>query len=301
MPIEFVCQGCGKSLRVQDDASGKQARCPNCGHLNAVPLVAPSPELEPQRDASQSDNPYAAPATAMPQVKPSPQAGGPIVNVPVDVGQIMNHAWQVWRDNLGLLVGVTLVVGAINLGLAIPLGIAQAALEEAGERGLAGGIGALGQIASNLISIYLGIGQVQISLALARGQQAEFGQLFAGGPRFIPVFVVSLLLGLLVVLGMVACIVPGVLLAIMFWPAYYLAVDGKADIIESFSVARIISENNWLTIVAMAAASMGITLVGLLAFCVGVIFAAPLVTMLWTSGYLMMSGQLAGGQDRGIE
>jgi hypothetical protein len=38
--------------------------------------------------------------------------------------------------------------------------------------------------------------------------------------------------------------------------------------------------------------SVGIIIVGLLAFCVGIILAAPLVSVLWATAYLMMSGQL---------
>jgi hypothetical protein len=39
--------------------------------------------------------------------------------------------------------------------------------------------------------------------------------------------------------------------------------------------------------------SIAVIIQGLMAACIGVIFAAPLVVMLWATAYLMMSGQLS--------
>ncbi|MCU0961955.1 MAG: hypothetical protein MUF48_17815, partial [Pirellulaceae bacterium] len=73
MPIDFPCSVCGQMLRVGDDASGRQARCPNCQSVMTVPgggatPAAPEPaawnpfaESPVGADAS---NPYAAPQPA---------------------------------------------------------------------------------------------------------------------------------------------------------------------------------------------------------------------------------------------
>ena len=37
MPIETICQGCAKKLRVPDEYAGNQARCPACGTIYTVP------------------------------------------------------------------------------------------------------------------------------------------------------------------------------------------------------------------------------------------------------------------------
>jgi DNA-directed RNA polymerase subunit RPC12/RpoP len=72
MPIEFHCAGCQKQLRVQDDAAGKRARCPQCGAIVEVPSAKsadlfdfsaePSPAVA--APPSYSDNPFDAPQTA---------------------------------------------------------------------------------------------------------------------------------------------------------------------------------------------------------------------------------------------
>jgi hypothetical protein len=37
MPVESICAGCGKRLRVADEFAGKKARCPSCGEIYMVP------------------------------------------------------------------------------------------------------------------------------------------------------------------------------------------------------------------------------------------------------------------------
>lgn len=37
MPIETICEGCGRRLRVLDEHAGKKARCPQCGTIYVVP------------------------------------------------------------------------------------------------------------------------------------------------------------------------------------------------------------------------------------------------------------------------
>ena len=93
-------------------------------------------------------------------------------------------------------------------------------------------------------------------------------------------------------IGFLLLIVPGVILLLMFWPAYYLIIDGRAGVIESFSVARRITEGNWGSAFVLYMMSIAISLLGCAAVCVGLIFALPLVSVMWAVAYLMMSGQL---------
>lgn len=60
MPIEFRCSQCGRLLRTPDDSAGRQARCPECGNVQAVPEpTAQVPPPPPQEPASPS--PFSAP------------------------------------------------------------------------------------------------------------------------------------------------------------------------------------------------------------------------------------------------
>lgn len=315
MPIEFSCPSCGKTLRVPDDAGGKHAKCPNCGTIQVVPGGAASlptaqstppwsfgepfaggpPRKESSYDAGREVNPYAPSAPVTLEPKAAGPDDVPITNQRPSIEDIMGHAWQIWKENLGLLVGVTLVAGAISLAIDIPRSLLQNAMAESGEQEMALLVVVVGTPLSSVVNLFVGIGVAQISLKLARRQPAEFAELFGGGQRFWPVLGGWLLATVAYTIGLLLCIVPGIILALMFWPFYYLLVDGRAKVFESYSLAQSITEGNWGTTFILALVSFGVMIVGVLAFCIGVLFAAPLVTMIWATAYLMMSGQLSPG------
>jgi uncharacterized membrane protein/phage FluMu protein Com len=349
MAIEFRCSSCQQLLRVGDDSAGKNAKCPKCGTVVAVPAAGPAPTpsqfaapfpsapafsappaspkpawpgTAPQPGASQSagnpfagpppggtasgnpfgggappggpsPNPYAASASiGLPSVPPAYQSGQ-IVPQRVGVEVIFNYAWQIWKENLGILVVVTLIMIVIKVPIEGGVNFVELMLREDGDEALAAGVSLIGGIFSFLVDVFLWTGQVQIMLKLARRQQAEVGDLFGGGPLYLPALGAAILFNIGVGVGMVLCIVPGIIVALMFWPYFSLIVDRKASVTDSFSLAGKITEGNWGTIFLLALLAVGIYIIGFLALCVGLLFAAPLVSLMWTVAYLMMSGQLS--------
>jgi DNA-directed RNA polymerase subunit RPC12/RpoP len=316
MAIEFRCPDCQQLLRVPDDSAGKNARCPQCSSRARVPEASQpasppaSPPLEqPQWPFSEGNrppakpfadagpaaplNPYATPAAAIQSAAASPFQPGAINPQKVGVEPIFSHAWQVWQANLGLLAGVTFVALAITLPIDIGSQFVHELLAQQGEASAGRLVESIGSIISNLLELWLGIGQAQIALKLARGLPAQFGDLFGGGSRFFPVLGGSILAGLALVVGLLLCIVPGIFLMLMFWPFYYLVVDEKAPVMESFEVAKTITEGNWGTVSLLWLVSIVVGFVGLLACGVGILLAIPLITLIWATAYLMMSGQLS--------
>jgi hypothetical protein len=75
-------------------------------------------------------------------------------------------------------------------------------------------------------------------------------------------------------------------------------VDNKAGVISSFSMARTITEGNFGTAIGLWFLSVAVVVLGMLALCIGILFATPLVTMYWATAYLMMSGQLQEGAEQ---
>jgi phage FluMu protein Com len=238
-------------------------------------------------------NPYASPASAAYQPAAfGPIAGSPVVPRPVGVEPILNYAWQLWQQHLGILLGITVIGIAVNYAIQIVFTIPQMALQANDQAEAAIAVSLLGSLLNQGIQLFLGIGMARIALKLARRQRAEFTDLFSGGPLFLPVLGAYILFNVALTVGLLLLIVPGIILALMLWPYYMLIVDQKAGVIESFSLASQVTKNNWGTAFLLAILSIGIFIVGVIALCIGVIFAVPLILMLWTVAYLMMSGQI---------
>ncbi len=308
MPIELKCPSCGQTLRVPDDAAGKHARCAQCQAVILVPTSdTPSPTpmdpplggtpqppspgpLQPVSTPQQDVNPFQSPTSESFQAKPNFGGFGPDMPVrpqPVDAGSVINRAFELWKENLGLLVGVMVAIMGINMGIGFVVG----ALQSSGNDALVIlGVGL--NLGSNVLGIFLGIGQAQIMLNLARNQPAEFGQLFQGGPRFLPVFGGSLLAGLGLMGGFILFVVPCIIFLVLGWPFYWLIIDKKVPVLESFPLAFEIGKQNVGATLLIWLTSIGVMLLGLLACLVGIVAAAPLVGMMYAVGYLMMAGQI---------
>jgi uncharacterized membrane protein len=96
-----------------------------------------------------------------------------------------------------------------------------------------------------------------------------------------------------VFVGFLFLFVPGVALLVLFWPFYYLLIDQRTGLSDSFSMAYKIGSINLLTTIVLVLLSIAISIIGLLACGVGLILAIPLNMVIWVVAYLMMSGQIA--------
>jgi len=113
MPIDLTCRGCGRRLRVSDDAAGKQARCPACSQVNAVPPANAPPSQVNWPASLGGDNPFqkghpVKPAAANPYQPP--QAPAPW---PVSYGQRANLASRGTRFAGAILDGLITLAAAI--------------------------------------------------------------------------------------------------------------------------------------------------------------------------------------------
>jgi len=242
-----------------------------------------------------SDNPFAPIFNETPPSSRELAGSGDITNVVPDFGEIFQNAWNTWKNNLGLVVGAAVLVLGISMVVSFLGGMFEGLMLENGKATLGSSIfNFLFAIANNLLSIFLGIGNVRLTLALLRGQPASVSMIFSGIDKLLPAFFVSLLFGLMIFGGLLLLIVPGVIVMFRFWPAYYLVVDRHVPVMKSFGLAYEITRGNSLNSFLIWICGTAIAFIGLLACFVGIVFAQPLVLLMVSAGYLMMSGQLGG-------
>jgi hypothetical protein len=82
--------------------------------------------------------------------------------------------------------------------------------------------------------------------AMAHGQRLSVGEAFAQGLMRLPtLFGVTILLGLMIVVGLFLLIIPGIWLWGVFQLAFVAAVVERTGIFESFGVSRRLISGNW--------------------------------------------------------
>ncbi len=222
MPIEFRCPHCQRLLRVPDGSGGKQAQCPQCQAMVQVPVLGGPPTSATPAGApvaplagganpfstnfpaapagGASENPYQAPTAAM--MSPHVTAGPgiyPLVPSKMDLGDLMNRSWEIYKTQLGMLILVLFAVGAINFGAnmiaSVILQIITVAVNEPAVIVLANFVF---QITLFVFQTWLTLGQLKFILKTGRGQPAEFTDIFTGGPYLLTAILGSLLLGVLI-------------------------------------------------------------------------------------------------------
>lgn len=353
MSIEFACPGCHQTLRVPQTAAGKVAKCPSCSTIVTVPdgsisfnapqgsspathndLFAASdkPAANPFADKTGKDplrlepiqphqvggvplNPYASPS-AFDSPWEGRFADGPVGNQPITVTAILNQSVALWQQHLGTLIGMTVLLVAIQLGIQL---IGQELLARvlgpiSWELLWAGSL--LFRFGIVVVSTFLTIGQMQLCLKMCRREPFEFIELFSGGSRFVPVLLVTLLvvipyevlsyvvrmtldhaMGLRAYDAVVATAwslgLVQLVFSLLFWPYKFLVVDEKSSVLESFGMAYRVTQGNRATSFLAGLSALVILIVGALACGIGIFAAVPLAMMIMPAvAYLMMSGQM---------
>ncbi len=119
-----------------------------------------------------------------------------IMNNALDIGENLKLGWNTFTSNaVALIVGMLLVavVGGFSLGICLPPML---------------------------------LGYNQMVLRATEGESVEIGDVFGGFKNFLPAFILYLLMGVSIGIGMMLFVIPGIILAFMFiWAPWILAQE----------------------------------------------------------------------------
>jgi len=326
--IDFHCPHCNKSLKTSEDKSGRQAKCPGCGEVIAIPGTRePEPDLASPVQAVQEASfikPTKLPTT--PGDNRPCQACGELIKAaaircrfcgevfqsreaargrpsgyremrPFSPGEVISEAWRIFVDRMGLLIGAFLAFSIVSTMAffvgGMPFSIANALFDQGKtqEGIVVAGVGVITMIIAMGFLFYIQSGYLVMQVKTAREQPAEFGDLFAGGRFFLRLLLCSLLFGLMLNIGIMACIIPGLLLGIMFWPFAHVLVDEDQPGIASLSRAKELTDGNWGSIFIVMIFAVACMIAGFFACGFGLIVAIPFTQVLYAVTYDRMTCQ----------
>ncbi|MEM9410900.1 MAG: hypothetical protein AAGA30_07290 [Planctomycetota bacterium] len=296
MPIEFQCPICQHSLRVADEHAGKSARCPSCQQVVPIPTASDTTSASGQDLGASSGNPFsAAPASKLDSSNPyrSPSStqsaplssakDGAVVPTAANFDEIFGYAWNVYKENVGLLLGMVLITFGISFAFNILVQGVNFTLDQADAGGSVIAIFNFVLFAiTYLMNAFLYSGQARLCLKIARQQEASIGDLFSGGDVFVQVLIMGVVVGLLVAVGLLGLIIGAIIVAMLLWTHFYLIVDNKASWFDSLTLAFAIGKLNLGTTFILFVVSIGLSLIGFLALCIGMLFTTGLITLINT-------------------
>ncbi len=146
-----------------------------------------------------------------------------------------------------------------------------------------------------LVATVLQIGFIEISLRIVRGKKVSYEDLYQNITvrKFLIYLIASSVVVLLVALGMVLLILPGIYLAVSLIFIEYVAVDKKGGPVEAIVESWKIAKGNWWKLFWLGILILLFNLVGLFAFVLGLLITVPISMLAMTSAYDQLeSGKL---------
>ena len=247
-------------------------------------------------------NPYAAPQSTWTEATPA--AGAALLEIPpgsepIDVGGCVKRGFELTKRQFGTIVLVGLVYFAVFFGLSMVLGLIQGILQGTMGAGSARhmdphpGAGpvlimAVFQVISQVFSIYLGLGLTRIGLNLVSGKAVSVGMLFGEGGKLLRAIGATFLFVVMMMIGFILLIVPGVYIALRYGQYMVAIVDRDLGVMDALSYSSSLTTNNRLNMFVLGMLGMVIVFAGMLACGVGLIFAGPVVWLSYIVAYRWM-------------
>jgi uncharacterized membrane protein len=211
------------------------------------------------------------------------------------VGNAVSYGWNKFKDNAGVLILLTLaVVAGIAIVQILSNVISGALLSTAetnvdpvtGEITTTSGSSGLAVLAVSLLfgalsfAVQIAIQSAVIngSLQLSRGQGISVGNAFAG-INWGQVILTAILVGLGTFVGLLLCIIPGLIWIFLTSYSMYYVIDRKMPAVEAIKASIDMVRRNVGPLLLFWLATVAITILGACLCGVGLLVAIPVVIL----------------------
>lgn len=248
---------------------------------------------DPYGQAAGAQNPYGQPSYGQapygqePYGQPYP---GP--QQPFSPTQSVGWAWQQFTGNVWLFV-------LLGLLMLVPSGIAQSAFNWDGNLGgndsaftfAFAPLQVVGGIVGSLVSFIFTVVTARAAVVAAGGRRPDIGSSFEG-INWAQAALAGLLYAVILQVGFVLCILPGLVAAfLLIFAASAVAYRSDAEGIAALTTSlKLVTDNVGPTLL-LTVLTVGVVLLGVLACCVGLVVALPVAVFAITHTFLNLGGR----------
>ncbi|MDZ7884977.1 MAG: hypothetical protein U5N53_19725 [Mycobacterium sp.] len=218
------------------------------------------------------------------------------------VGEAVSWAWNKFSKNVAAILVPTLVFGvvyAVLQGVIQTISTAFSTVDSSSygdgysasiSMGLGGiVVSVIGGIVTVIVAAVVQSAYIGGMLDIANGQPVEIGSFFK--PRnVVNVIIASVLSSIIVAIGVLLCIVPGVIATIMLFFTTAVVVDRNVSGIDGLSTSFNMAKANFGPVALTWLTTIGIGILGVLACLVGLIVAYPVIALVTVYAYRKLSG-----------
>jgi uncharacterized membrane protein len=218
------------------------------------------------------------------------------------VGTAFSYAFEKFKANWGPLVVITLVVIAASFVVQLLSNLIFGALtpdatidpvtgqiEGSGFFGIAMILSLLGSALTYVVSLVVQAGIIKGALALTRNEPLSIGTAF-NGINWGQVIAASLITGALIFIGLVLCIIPGIVAIFFTWFTLYFVIDRNMPAIEAIKASVSMVRANIGNLILLFLASIAAYIVGACLCGVGLLVAIPVVILAQVYTFRTLNG-----------
>jgi hypothetical protein len=129
---------------------------------------------------------------------------------------------------------------------------------------------------STLLAPPLYAGFYLVANKISRGEEVIYPDFFGGFRFWIPTAVISLLTQVLIAIGLIALIIPGIYLAVGYLFAIQMGIFGGLDPWSAMEWSRKLITRNWWRFLGLLLVLVVLNVLGLLLAGIGLLFTVPL-------------------------
>lgn len=207
------------------------------------------------------------------------------------VSEAFGVAWELWKKHWQILTGAFLLSVIIP---SIPSVLSAFAPEDAAWAQF------FFSLANYILGLLVSIGLITVYLKVLRGEDTAISDFFSNYNLLPTYFGTSFLYSIIVALGFILLIIPGIIFGLMFSLYSYFVVDKKLGVIEALKASKSATFGSKWDLFLLMLASLGLNILGLLALGVGLLVTVPITLAAWTWIYLKLSSNVAEQEGRTI-
>jgi uncharacterized membrane protein len=192
----------------------------------------------------------------------------------VKIGEYIKQGWELFKKNAWGYIGFTLVYFLFGL-------IIQQLDKSAAP---------LGSVVNIALSGPLAAGWYIVAFKQLRNRIPEFGDFFKGFNNYLTFFLISLVAGILIGLGMILLILPGIYLAVAYLFATAFAVSQRMDFWTAMEASRKLITKKWFSFFGFVLVLFLLNFVGALALGIGLFVTIPVSACAIAAAYADIVG-----------
>lgn len=234
---------------------------------------------------------------------PTPGGGSPAVGN-FDVGDAFRWGWKKFQENLGPILIATIVLVIAVVVLQVISNLVTGAIFDNGSVEVdpdtfevTGGRGFFASIVISLITSFLGTlvaylvqaGIIRGSLKIADGGKPELSEILATD-KVAPTIVTAIIITVGTYIGLVLCILPGLIFAALASFSLYFLLDKGAEPMGAVKSSITFVRQNIGQLILLFLASIAALIVGAILCGVGLLVAIPVVILANTYAFRTLTG-----------